>query len=74
MSIEVITKYKNKHCPNCGELKVNSHKLQNGTFGVWCDNCLEGIPTRTLHARSNEQQAWEDYEFFKNFYYRKRTK
>lgn len=67
---------KNSHCPSCGELKVNVHKLDNGTYGVWCDNCLAGIPTVTLHSRRDIKQAISDYDFYKYFYYetkRKRT-
>lgn len=67
-----MSKFRNECCPECGELKVNSHKLQNGKFGVWCDNCLKGIPTRTLHSRLSEDQAWEDYKFFKYFYYKRK--
>lgn len=65
---------RNEVCPKCGELKVNSHKLDNGTYGVWCDSCLSGIPTRTLRSRMSEKQAWDDYEFYKHFYFGKKVK
>ena len=58
-----MKEFKDEHCAFCSELKVNVHKLQNGNYGVWCDNCMIGIPTRGIHARLNRQDAINDYKF-----------
>ena len=59
-----MKEFKDEHCPFCSELKVNVHKLQNGNYGVWCNNCMIGIPTLGIQSRINRQDAIRDYKFF----------
>lgn len=59
-----MNSFQNRHCPFCGYPKVNVHKLQDDTLGVWCDNCLEGIPTFAMHRRASYSQAIRDYKYY----------
>lgn len=64
-----MKKFENNHCPNCGELKVNVHKLQNNTFGVWCDNCLFGIPNKVLRPRFDVRDAIDNYNWYVKYFF-----
>ena len=58
-----MKEFKDEHCAFCSELKVNVHKLQNGNYGVGCDNCMIGIPTLGSGGRGNRKDAIKDYKF-----------
>lgn len=53
-------------CPICGSSKVEPYTLGSGKIGIWCDDCLSGIPNFNFPAGDNLENAISIYKNYQD--------
>lgn len=55
-------------CPKCKEQKIEIYLLKNGQLGIWCKNCLFGIPNKEYGSKRTVKNAIKTFKEYSSAY------